>query len=102
MRVMWSMTIRSRPPDLPITLSQNAPWVPFSNRPMTVSTDSSSGKPLDLLGDLVDLQPQTAADEPDVAAPHHGRDGRQQHHRHGPRPSGRPNPHDTLTAYGWL
>jgi hypothetical protein len=24
-RVMWSMTIRSRPPDFPITLSQNAP-----------------------------------------------------------------------------
>ena len=43
MRVMWSMTIRSRPPPLPMTLSQNAPCVPFSNRPMTVSTDSSSG-----------------------------------------------------------
>ena len=40
---MWSMTIRSRPPDFPMTLSQNAPCVPFSNRPITVSTDSSSG-----------------------------------------------------------
>ena len=40
---MWSMTIRSRPPDFPITFSQKAPCVPFSNWPMTVSTVSSSG-----------------------------------------------------------
>ena len=38
-------------------------------------------QPLDLLGDLVDLEAEAAADEPDVAAPHHRRDRRQQHHR---------------------
>src|SRR6185295_4641062 len=81
MRVMWSMTIRSRPPDLPITLSQNAPWVPFE--PTHDGVDRLfERQPLDFLSDLVDLQAQAAADQPDVAAPHHGRDGRQQHHRH--------------------
>ena len=36
---------------------------------------------LDDLGDVVDLEAQPPADQPDVAAPHHRRDRRQQHHR---------------------
>ena len=42
MRVMWSTTMRCLPPAQPITLSQNAPWVPFSKCPITLSTDCSS------------------------------------------------------------
>ena len=78
------------PLDLPITLSQKAPCVPFSNRPITVSTDSSSGSRSTSSVISSISRPSPLADQPDVSAPHHGRDRRQQHHRHS-RPSTRRN-----------
>ena len=59
------------------------------------------GKAFDLLGDLVDLDAETAADEPDVAAPHHGRESTAAASSDVSSIEP-PKPQDTLTANGWL
>ena len=81
-RVMWSMTIALPPARLTDHLEPERALGALLEPPHHGVDRLFERQPLDLLGDLVDLQAQAAADQPDVAAPHHGRDRRQQHHRH--------------------
>ena len=99
MRVMWSTTMRCLPPDQPMILSQNAPWVPFSKGPITVSTDSSSGSrsTSSVISSISSPSPRPISR---MLPPHTivGIDGSSIIGTSSIEP---PNPHDTLTAYGW-
>ena len=97
---MWSMTIRSRPLDFPITFSQKAPWVPFSNRPMTVSTDVSSGRrsTSSVISSISMPRPRPISRR----LPPHTMVGIDGNSIIGTSSIEPPNPHSTFTACGWL
>ena len=86
MRVMWSMTIRSRPPDLADHLEPERALGALLEPTHHGVDRLFERQPLDLLGDLVDLQAQAAAISR-MLPPHTIVGiGRQQHHRTDPRP----------------